>query len=124
MTAVQSLQALRVLVVEDEVLVAMAVKETLERFGCVVVGPVGRVRRAMELVGAELDAAVLDVNIAGERVFPVAEALTSRGVPVVFTTGYGMGGIDGVFPLSTVLQKPYLDATLAAALANAVGRAS
>jgi CheY-like chemotaxis protein len=120
---VKGLTAIRVLVVEDEALVALALAGTLERFGCLVVGPVGRVRRALDLIAAtEVDAAVLDVNLAGDKVFPVAEELTRRGVPIVFATGYGTAGLDGAFSDAEVLQKPYPEAALAEALRNALMR--
>jgi hypothetical protein len=88
-----------------------------------VVGPASRIRHALQLAcDAEIDAAVLDVNVAGEKVFPVAEVLARRGVPFVFATGYGAAGIDGVFPDSPILQKPYLEAALARALREALAR--
>ena len=119
----KSLEALRILVVEDEMLVAMELGEILQGFGCFVIGPASRIRHALRLAGeAEIDAAVLDVNVAGEKVFPVAEVLTRRGVPFVFATGYGAAGIDGVFPDSPILQKPYAEAALAAALTDALSR--
>lgn len=123
MMAIRTLEGLRVLVVEDEMLVAMAIEEMLERFGCTVVGVEARVRRALEFASREsVDAAVLDVNLAGEKVFPVAEALARRGVPFVFSTGYGAAGVDADFPGAPVLQKPYPEEALARALAEAVGR--
>lgn len=80
----------RVLVVEDEMLIAMAIEETLQGLGCVVVGPVGKVDDALRLANDEaLDAAVLDVTIRGGRVYPVAERLIARGVPFVLASGYG-----------------------------------
>jgi CheY-like chemotaxis protein len=119
-----NLKALRVLIVEDEMLVAMELEEALQSFGCFVVGPASRIRHALQLATEEeIDAAVLDVNLAGEKVFPVAEVLTRRGVPFVFATGYGAAGIDGVFPDSPILQKPYPEAALAVALADALARA-
>jgi CheY-like chemotaxis protein len=121
----RSLNALHVLVVEDEMLVAMELEEALVSFGCFVVGPASRIRHALQLASeAEIDAAVLDVNVAGEKVFPVAEVLARRGVPFVFATGYGAAGIDGAFPDSPILQKPYPEAALARALAEALARAT
>lgn len=80
----------RVLIVEDEYLVAMDLAEALEERGILVVGPVASVGEALEQIenGQRLDAAVLDVNLGGERVYRVAEALSARGVPFIFTTGY------------------------------------
>jgi CheY-like chemotaxis protein len=86
---VANLSGLRILVVEDSHLVADTMTEILEEFGCTVVGPVSRLRRALEMVSeSELDGAILDVNLAGEFSFPVAAALAARGIPYIFTTGY------------------------------------
>lgn len=86
----QTLSGLRVLVVEDSLLVAETIAEMLESEGCEVVGPVGRLGRALPIAREErLDGAVLDVNLAGELSFPLAEALQGRGVPFIFLTGYG-----------------------------------
>jgi CheY-like chemotaxis protein len=83
------LSGLRILVVEDMLLVAEAIADLLERRGCEVVGPVSRMQRALSLAReAPLDGAVLDVNLAGEFSFPVATALDERGIPFVFLTGY------------------------------------
>ena len=80
---------LRILVVEDEVFIAWEIEERLQRLGCEVVGPVGRLEHALELARTTaLDGALLDVNIKGGVVYPVAEELLARQVPVVFSTGY------------------------------------
>lgn len=98
----------RVLVVEDEFIVAAVLEDTLEAFGCRVVGPASRVGEALDLIELEpIDAAVLDVNIAGEVVMPVADALASRGIPFVFATAYGRAGVEARHLDRAVLQKPY-----------------
>jgi CheY-like chemotaxis protein len=80
----------RVLVVEDEMTVAMGLEMALAGIGCVVVGPVGRMAQAVDLAKTEvLDAAVLDINIRGDEVYPVAEILSHRGIPFAFLSGYG-----------------------------------
>jgi DNA-binding response OmpR family regulator len=80
----------RVLVVEDEVLVAMLVETVLQDADCTVVGPYGSVEDALAAARSEaLDLAVLDINLAGELVFPVAEVLAERGVPFMLLSGYG-----------------------------------
>jgi DNA-binding response OmpR family regulator len=80
----------RVLVVEDELLVAMLVETALEDENCIIVGPYGGLREALEAARSEaLDVAVLDINLAGELVFPVAEVLAGRGVPFLLLSGYG-----------------------------------
>jgi len=97
----------RVLVVEDEVLVALILKDLLQGLGYEVVGPVNRNRPAMAAIESErLDAAVLDLNIAGEPVYPVAEMLRARGVPFAFLTGYDPRSLDSGFSKVPVLQKP------------------
>jgi DNA-binding response OmpR family regulator len=86
---VDDLVGLRILVAEDNLLVADLICEGLESFGCIAVGPVVRVQAALDLAAVEsLDGALLDVNLAGEFSFPVATALGARNVPVVFLTGY------------------------------------
>jgi CheY-like chemotaxis protein len=87
----RSLQGRCLLVVEDEYMIAIDLVSFLEDLGADVVGPAGSVDEGLELVeqhGRRLDVALLDVNLRGELVFPVADALTQKGVPVVFTTGY------------------------------------
>jgi CheY-like chemotaxis protein len=78
----------RILLVEDEYILASDLAEFLGQHGVEVAGPVGSVAQALAMTGNALDAAVLDVNLQGERVYPVADALLERGVPVVFATGY------------------------------------
>jgi CheY-like chemotaxis protein len=81
-----------VLLVEDELLVAMEMEEALRDLGCEVLGPAATVEEALRLAQSEagrIDAAVLDINLAGRPSFPVADLLAGRGVPVVFATGYG-----------------------------------
>jgi PAS domain S-box-containing protein len=97
----------RVLLVEDEMLVAMMMKDMLTDLGFSVVGPYGRISEALPVARAnDLEAAVLDINLNGELVYPVAEALVARGVPIVFVTGYGAESIDQQFSQIPVLQKP------------------
>ncbi len=103
-----SLAGRKVLVVEDEPLVAVLLEEILEEFGCTVVGPASRLDAALELAGtSEVDLAVLDVNLGGQPVFPVAQALSDRNVPFVFATGYGAGGLPPEWSHMPALQKPY-----------------
>ena len=92
----EALQGVKVLVVEDEYLVATLMENMLASAGCVVAGPIPRLAQALDAASSEAcDVAVLDVNLAGERVYPVADILAQRNVPFVFVTGYG------VFPAST-----------------------
>ena len=93
------LDGVRVLVVEDEYLVAVLIQEILETAGCVVSGPIPRLPEALDAVDHDdYDAAVLDVNLAGERVDPVAQALSRRNVPFVFVTGMARACCRGSSP--------------------------
>ncbi|HEX8668417.1 MAG TPA: response regulator [Allosphingosinicella sp.] len=113
---------LRVLVVEDEMLVAMNIEDMLLDLGHEVAGIAGRLAAALALAKeTRFDAAILDVNLAGERSFPLADYLSEQGVPFLFATGYGLAGIEEPYRARTVLQKPFRRAQLAAALAEAVG---
>jgi CheY-like chemotaxis protein len=110
---VPALYGLRVLVVEDEGIVAMWLADALGDLGCVVVGPAARVTKALALIDSHrVEAAILDINVAGETVFPVADKLLERGIPFVFATGYGVAGLTEAHRERTVLQKPYLLDTL------------
>jgi CheY-like chemotaxis protein len=110
----------RVLVVEDEALVAFALEEMLNDFGYEVAGLAPNVRTALKLVGAErIDAAILDVNLGGETVDPVADALAAAGVPFVFTTGYtSASALPRGFEERPALNKPYQPEALRDALAR------
>ncbi len=109
----------RVLVVEDEALVAMLVEDALLDAGAEVVGPVATVAEALQLLKGRLpEAAVLDLNLAGETSTPVADELARRGVPFVVATGYGADGLPPGHANVPVLAKPYDPADLTAALAR------
>lgn len=110
MMAPTSLNGLRLLVVEDETLVAMMLEMMLDGFGCDVVGVAGTLTRGLALASDEglfIDGAILDVNLGGEKVYPVAERLARRGVPFIFCTGYGMAGLSDAFAHVPTLAKPY-----------------
>jgi CheY-like chemotaxis protein len=119
----QALADRRVLVVEDESLVAMLLETILEDMGCSPVGPAATVDEGLAFVadGGHLDAALLDVNVAGRQVFPVAEALRARGVPFVFSTGYGEGGLPEAWRGQATIQKPFTEAAVREALMKAMG---
>jgi CheY-like chemotaxis protein len=108
----------RVLVVEDESLVAMLLEIILHDMGCAVVGPESNVDDGLRAVADEpaLDAALLDVNVAGREVFPIAEALQARGIPFVFSTGYGASGLPENWRGHPTVQKPFTDAAIRDAL--------
>jgi len=120
-----ALNGLRLLIVEDEAMVAMMVEDMLEDLGCVVVDVAGTLSRGLALVadpGLDLDGAILDVNLGGDKVYPVAEALTARGIPFIFATGYGIGGIAETFSHVPALAKPYETRALQEMLTAALGR--
>ncbi len=120
----QSLDGALVLVVEDEPLIALDIREGLAEAGAVVIGPASTVGRALSLTETnDLSAAVLDVRLDGETVFPVAAALADRLIPFVFHTG-DAGGRDRCaadWPGNEVLSKPAGRAMIVAALARLLG---
>jgi DNA-binding response OmpR family regulator len=98
----------KVLVVEDEALVAMLVEDALLDAGFEVLGPAATVEEAMSLLDRERpDAVVLDLNLAGETSTPVADLLAARGIPYVIATGYGASGLPPGHQQAMVLAKPY-----------------
>lgn len=98
----------RILVVDDEPLISMLVEDWLTELGCEVVGPARSVRDGLDLVAnTQLDGAILDVNLGGQRSFLVAEALRDRGIPFAFATGdSGLSPASG-FKEPIVLSKPF-----------------
>ena len=99
---------LRVLVVEDESMVAVLLEETLVELGHTVVGPVARVKKALEIIQREeIDIAILDVNINGENTFSIADVLAARGVPFFFSTGYDKKSLREPHLDRPILQKPF-----------------
>jgi CheY-like chemotaxis protein len=113
----------RILVVEDEMMIAMLVEDMLAELGCSVVGPAHALDTALVLASTELglDAALLDVNLGGQPVFAVADALRAKGVPAIFSTGYGDAGLREIDRGCPVLQKPFRAHDLARALNEALG---
>ena len=108
---------LRVLVVEDEMMVSMLIEDMLTDLGCIVVGPAARLDEAIELATtSEIDCAVLDVNLGGQPIFPLADLLRERGRPFAFATGYGDAGVRDVDKGTPVLQKPFREGDLARVL--------
>jgi len=114
------LEGKRVLLVEDEYLVAAMAADMLTDLGVAVAGPAGTIAEGSRIAQNEaLDAAVLDVNIKGDRSFGIAEVLQARGIPVVFATGYGDKPFERL-PGAVTIDKPYLQETLAEVLARAL----
>jgi len=102
-----STSANRMLIAEDEALVAIMMEDVAIELGWSVVGPFSRAADALAAAKTDdIHAAILDVNLGGESVYPIADALMARGVPFVFATGYGAESIDRRFACAPVLQKP------------------
>jgi CheY-like chemotaxis protein len=120
-----SLQGLTVLVAEDEYLIATDLDRALVEAGMRVLGPVPSLAMTLELMDAapRLDAAILDVNLQGEMVFPAATVLQDRGVPFVFSTGYDESVIPARFQHVTRCEKPVCTARLISALSGALAGA-
>ena len=104
----RSLQDCRILVVEDEYLLAEELAQELSDAGALVIGPASSIARAMALLEppSRPDGAILDVNLAGEPVFPLADTLIGRGIPLVFTTGYDRATLPKRFAAVPICEKP------------------
>lgn len=106
---------LRILLVEDEMLVCMDIQDMLEEFGYRVVGPAAHVNQALDLIEQEpIDLAVLDVNLGRETSYPIAERLSVRGIPFLFSTGYAE--VDAAYKDRPRVQKPFSGQQLCEAL--------
>lgn len=104
----------RILVVEDEWLVLMSIQDMLADLGCESVFSAGAVDQALAMLDAQtIDAAMLDVNLHGERSYPVAAALDQRDVPFMFASGYGAGILPAAYRDHPMLTKPFGEDELA-----------
>lgn len=122
MKGTRALAGRRILVVEDEPLVALLIEDLLLDAGAEVIGPAATVAAALALVAADRpEGALLDVNLEGEFVYPVAEDLARRGTPFAFVTGYSQLGVDPSFGNVTVLPKPLPLGDFARRVAKALG---
>lgn len=111
--------ALRVLLVEDEPLIALMIEDMLVELGLEVARAAATLAQALRAAEeADVDLALLDINLKGEQSFPAAEILRRRGIPFLFVTGYGALGIHGTDFQTVVLQKPFASPELRAALAR------
>jgi DNA-binding response OmpR family regulator len=118
-----TLQGLHVLVMEDRGLIAAKVMEVLYEVGCVPVGPAATLQAGLAVMKREdvgIDAAVLDIDLRGSPVYPLAEALRSRGIPLLFLTGYGANALPDVWRGAVRVEKPFEATTLIAALVSAL----
>jgi CheY-like chemotaxis protein len=112
-----STPARRILVVEDEVMIAMLLEDMLSDLGHEVVGPATRLEDGLALAAdAEFDMAVLDVNLNGVHSRPIADVLVKRGVPFVLATGYGANAEDDIAEAQRILKKPFTPEDLGAVL--------
>ncbi len=112
----------RILVVEDELLIAMMLADALEDLGCEVVGPANRLGEAIELASSpRLDGALVDLNLRGEGVWPLVDLLLARGVPLVLCTGYDpAGSIPDRYAGPPLLAKPFDADELKVVVADAI----
>lgn len=116
------LESRRIFVVEDSPVVAEMLAEMLRDLGCAVVGPIGNMGIALEQAAEEaIDAAVIDLNIRGGKVFPVARALADRGIPFLLMSGYGDFSLPQEWEDRPRLTKPFSAETLDAALRSLLG---
>ena len=117
------IEGLRVLIVEDELMVAIFLEDALQERGCVIAGVAGHADEARSIIESNgLDAAILDVNLDGRRSFGLARLLREKNVPVIFATGYGLAGVPEEFAAVPVLTKPFTEEQMANLLAQVTGR--
>ncbi|MGA2127516.1 MAG: response regulator [Xanthobacteraceae bacterium] len=122
MTATAPLHGLRVLIVEDESLLALLLEDMLGDIGCMVVGVASTVAAAIDAIAkVDAGAAILDIKLGDEKSYAVAEALAARGVPFVFATGYGDLRLEEPWQDRPVLQKPFAQKQLEDVLGSIVG---
>jgi len=120
--AAQPVAGLKILVVEDEAIVSFLLEDMLIELGCAEIWLAGSVAQALALLRDKApDLALLDVSLAGELAYPVAERLVQLQIPFVFATGYGRKGIASEWQSRLVIQKPFDQETLVLALAEAIG---
>ncbi|MGK9055700.1 response regulator [Neorhizobium petrolearium] len=119
----RNISGLKVLIVEDEALVALMIEDMLQDLGCEIIASISRLADARAIAAkADIDLAVLDVNLAGELSFSIAEILRNRQIPFVFSTGYGMDGLPDEFGSHLVIGKPFSSGELQEIIAGAIER--
>ncbi|HEX8584048.1 MAG TPA: response regulator [Allosphingosinicella sp.] len=118
-----SLDGVRVLLVEDEAIIAMTAEDMLEELGCTIAAMAANLDEAMACAEhGGFDLALLDINLNGQQSLPVAALLRAAGTPFVFTTGYGAAGSTAEFADAPLVTKPYQIGDLEAAIRQALGR--
>lgn len=116
-------EGVRIVLVEDETVVSFLIEDMLKELGCANIWHASGVRQAMAILrDRQPDAAVLDVNLAGEPGYPIAEHLESARIPFLFATGYGRHGIPDQWAAKPTIQKPFRYDTLATVLGSLLGR--
>jgi len=121
--AASRFEGVRILLVEDETVVSFLIEDMLKELGCANIWHASGVRQAIAILrDRQPDAAVLDVNLAGEPGYPIAEHLESAQIPFLFVTGYGRHGIPDQWAAKPTIQKPFRYATLATMLGSLLGR--
>jgi CheY-like chemotaxis protein len=122
---VNPLQGLRILIVEDNPYIALALEEMLIEHGLVIAGVASTIEQALRLAaGGQIDLGLLDVNIGERKIDPVAEALTRRGKPFIFTTGCGRAGLPEAFLDRPIVEKPFYIEEILQTLRSALASAS
>lgn len=113
----------RILIVEDETIVSLMIEDMLNELGAAEIWHAAGIVSALAVLDERRpDAAVLDVNLAGESAYPIAERLAARGIPFIFATGYGREGLSPVWSARPALQKPFPLEALAEAMAEVLER--
>src|SRR5689334_10901070 len=114
----QPLTGRKIMIVEDEYFLADDLAREFARQGAEIVGPLGEVADAIELLqaGTRIDAALLDINVRNQLIFPLARALRQRRIPFAFTTGYDKGWVDPEFADVPLCKKPFDMAAVASCL--------
>jgi PAS domain S-box-containing protein len=112
----------RIFLVEDEALIGIMMRDLLTEFGLSVIGPVHSVKEGMSVIATQnFDCAILDLNLRGEQVYPLAQALAEKSIPFVFATGYDSEAVDHAYSAVRVLQKPIARDDLEDALRETLG---
>ncbi|MBC7739476.1 MAG: response regulator [Candidatus Saccharibacteria bacterium] len=120
MTSETLLKDRRILVVEDEMMIAMMLQDILEDAGCTVICA-RHLEQALDLARDQaLDGAVLDENLHGKQSYPVADMLAGRGIPFIFATGYSQSNLEKLYPGRRILIKPYWAAEVIEALSAVI----
>ena len=115
------IQGTQVFLVEDESLIAMLLEDILEDVGCTVTGSAATLKDALEKSATvEAAVAILDINLGGEPIFPVATRLRERGIPIIFASGYGASALPEEWRHCTTLPKPFTGTQVEDALARAL----